>query len=110
MNDIYPLDIWHVIFHHCDLPSQLKLIIACSDFYHSFFITDLYNIPEVYQNKLTNLVLQQKKFGRLVQLNMRYNENINDVSFLSNLKKLNIGYLCKIDQQKIKFDRITCHQ
>src|SRR5271154_1338888 len=99
MSDIYPLDIWRIIFHHCDLLSQLKLIIVCSDFYHSFFSTDLYNIPDIYQNKLTNLVLQQRKFGRPFQLNIRDNKNINDISFLTTLKKLYIGSSCRIDQK-----------
>src|SRR5271170_6160902 len=102
MNDIYPIDIWHVIFHHCDLLSQLKLIIVCSDFYHSFYITDLYNIPDIYENKLTKLVLQQRKFSRLVQLNIQGNKNINNISFLSNLKKLRVSYYCGIDQQGIQ--------
>jgi len=102
MNDIYPLDIWQVIFQHCDSLSQLKLIIVCTDFYHSFFITDLYDIPYTNQYKLTNLILQQRKFSRLVQLNVRDNKNVNNISFLSNLKKLNARYLCGIDQKGIQ--------
>ena|SRR5271154_3811303 len=101
MNDIYPIDIWHVIFHHCDLLSQLKLIIVCSDFYHSFYITDIYNIPEGYENKLTGIVLQQRKFSRLIQLNIRFNENINDVSFMTSLKKPKVHPMGRIDQQGI---------
>src|SRR5271156_1122770 len=101
MNYIYPSDIWQVILH-CGLLSQLKLITVCSDFYQSLFITDLYNIPEVYRNKLTILILQQKKFSRLVQLNIQGNKNINNISFLSNLKKLRVSYYCGIDQQGIQ--------
>ena len=101
MNDIYPIDIWHVIFRHCDLLSQLTLITSCSDFYRSFFITDLCNIPNIYQNKLTDLVLQQRKFSRLVKLDIRHNKNINDISFLTTLKKLYVNHLCGIDQQGI---------
>ncbi len=102
MNDIYPFDIWHVIFHHCDLLSQLRLFTVCSDFYQSFAIIDLYNMSEIYHKKLTNSVLQQRKFNRLVQLDIRYNRNITDISFLTTLKKLCIGSSCKIDQQGIQ--------
>jgi len=61
MNDTYPIDIWHVIFHHCDLLSQLKLTTLCSDFHKSFFITDLYNITRANQKKLTKMVFTTKK-------------------------------------------------
>jgi len=101
MNDIHPLDIWHAVFQHCDLWSQLRLISVCADFYHSFFIIDLYNIPETYRNKLTDLVLRQRKFSRLVQLDIQNNKNVYNISFLTTLKKLRIGYLCGIEQQGI---------
>ena len=102
MNNIYPLDIWHIIFHHCDLLSQSELIIVCSDFYNSFFITDLYNISNIYQNKLTMLVLQQRKFNKLIRLDIRSNQHINNISFLTTLKKLRVGYSCRITQQGIQ--------
>jgi len=101
-NSNYPLDIWDDIFQRCDLLSQLNLFAVCSDFYRSFSITDLYNIPEKYRNRLTILVLRQTKFGRLVQLNVGGNKHVTDVSFLTALKNLNVNGQCGVDQQGIK--------
>lgn len=96
MNDIFLIDVWHVILHHCDLLSQLRLIAICSHFYHSLFITDMYNLSNVQTFMLTNAVLKQKKFNRLIQLSLHDNKNIDDVSFLIRLK-----YLCVCDAYKI---------
>src|SRR5271169_6080493 len=87
MSDIYPLDIWHVIFQHSDLLSQLRLISVCSAFNRSFFITDMYNILDIYKDRLTEQILKQKKFKRIISLHIMC--NINNISFLTNLKKLN---------------------
>src|SRR5271155_4809896 len=87
MSDIYPLDIWHVIFQHSDLLSQLRLISVCSAFNRSFFITDMYNILDIYKDRLTEQILKQKKFKRIISLDIMC--NINNISFLTNLKKLN---------------------
>ena len=81
MNIIYLLDIWQVIFQHCDLLSQLRLISVCSHFYHSLFITDMYNIPKTYRRKLTNSVLKQKKFSRIIELDISWNGNIRKILF-----------------------------
>src|SRR5271154_6723303 len=99
MDNIYPLDIWHTIFHHCDLLSQLGLFSACSEFYHSFFITDISHIQGIYRYKLTNSVLKQKKFSRIIRLYLA-STNISDISFLTNLKKLRINNM--ISQQNIQ--------
>src|SRR5271168_5281760 len=87
MSDIYPLDIWHVIFQYSDLLSQLRLISVCSAFNRSFFITDMYNISDIYKDRLTEQILKQKKFKRIISLDIMC--NINNISFLTNLKKLN---------------------
>src|SRR5271154_3017156 len=102
MNDIYPLDIWQVIFQHCDLLSKLKLFLVCSDFYRSFYITDLYTIPKIYLYKISNSVLKQQKFSRIIELNISEAKKICDISFLTNLKKLNISGECGIDQHGIQ--------
>src|SRR5271154_5865106 len=101
MNDIYPLDIWHAILQHCDFLSQIRLISACSNFYHSLFITDIYDIPCVYTLLLTDSILRQQKFSKLVKLDVRYNTNIRDISFLTHLKKLSIYDSKCIDQDSI---------
>src|SRR5271154_6148478 len=88
MSDIYPVDIWHVIFQHSDLLSQLRLISVCSAFNRSFFITDMYNISDIYKDRLTEQILKQKKFKRIISLDIHLC-NINNISFLINLKKLN---------------------
>jgi len=102
MNDIYPLDIWHIVFNNCDFISKLKLISVCSIFYHSFFITDLYTISDRCKYRLTNTILKQKKFSRTIELSIgNWNDNINNISFLTNLKKLNIANSRGVDQQGI---------
>lgn len=88
MNNIYPLDIWYAIFQKCDLLSQIKLISTCSRFYHSLFVTDMYMIPKIYRIKLTNSVLKQKKFSRIIHLNLIGIKHIDNILSLSNLQKL----------------------
>src|SRR5271154_5168154 len=94
------LDIWYIIFQHCDLLSQLRLFSVCSEFYHSFFITDMYSIDPFYQHKLTNSTLKQKKFSRMIELNIELNDHVDDISFLTNLKRLIPNN--KINQQSIQ--------
>src|SRR5271154_4121388 len=101
MDDICPLDIWYAILQHCDFLSRLRLISVCSTFYHSLFITDMYDIPNAYKNKLTNLTLKQKKFSKIIRLNISKKNDINDVLFLTNLKQLNISHDCGVDQSGI---------
>src|SRR5277367_1715737 len=88
MNDIYPLDIWHVIFQHLDLLSKLRLISVCSAFNHSFFIANMYDVADIYKSRLTKQILKQRKFERIISLDIHLC-NINNISFLTNLKKLN---------------------
>ena len=68
MNNIFLLDIWYVIFRHCDLLSQLELIAVCSSFYHSFYIPDMYTLPDlnIYKYELTESVLKQKNLVELL--------------------------------------------
>jgi len=82
MNNIYPLDIWYVIFQHCDLLSQLKLIAVCYSFYHSLSILDMSILPDpnIYKYELTKSVLKQKKFSKIIGLDIR-NTNVDDISF-----------------------------
>src|SRR5271154_4878627 len=98
MNDIYPLDIWYVIFQHLDLLSKLRLISVCSAFNRSFFITDMYDVADIYKDRLTKQILKQRKFERIISLDIHLC-NINNISFLINLKKLNTY---NIDQEGIK--------
>jgi len=107
MNDIYPLDIWHIIFQHCDLSSKLKLFSVCSAFNHAFLITDMYNIPYIYQRKLTDLVLKQKKFSKIIELDIKNDIDIYDISFLTNLKKLCILWSSAINQSDIRGLNLT---
>src|SRR5271154_7191948 len=102
MNDIYPLDIWHVIFQYCDLLSQLRLILVCSAFNHSFFITDMYDIADIYKKRVTEQILRQMKFKKIISLTVTYNYKTNDISFLTNLKKLDVSGNRTIDQEGIK--------
>src|SRR5271163_1618580 len=88
MNDIYPLDIWYVIFQHLDLLSKLRLISVCSAFNHSFFIANMYDVADIYKSGLTKQILKQRKFERIISLDIHLC-NINNISFLTNLEKLN---------------------
>ena len=77
------------------------MVTGCSDFYRSLFIADMYYIPNTYKHKLTNSILKQKKFSRIIKLDVQYNENISDISFLTNLKKLNAWYPVVMTTSKI---------
>src|SRR5271154_6099103 len=86
--NIYPFDIWYAVFQKCDLLSQIKFISTCSRLYHSLFVTDMYTIPKICRIKLTNSVLRQKKFSKIIQLDLRGTAYVHDILSLSNLKKL----------------------
>jgi len=86
-----PLDIWYVIFNNCDLLSQVMLISTCSVFNRNLFVTNMWNAPA--NRKRLILIpsdLEQRKFIRIKELDIRYSCEIRDVSFLTNLKKLRI--------------------
>src|SRR5271154_3580821 len=100
MNDIYPLDIWYIIFRYCDLLSKIKLISVCSIFNDSFFIANMFEIPRIYKYRLTETILKQIKFRRISHLDIQYNKNIRNISLLTNLKKLKIHN--EIDQCDIQ--------
>jgi hypothetical protein len=95
LNNIYPLDIWQIIFEHCDALLQLRLFAVCHCFYQFFFIN---SVPDVHD--ITYSVLKQKKFNKVTILDLSWNTDICDISFLTNLKRLCANNT--IDQEAIQ--------
>ena len=87
MDTIHHLDIWEKIFNYCDLLEQIRLLSCCHTFYENLFIRDLYNISRIYQQKLNNTIIEQKKFSKVIQFDAHGIDL--DVTSLTKLKKLN---------------------
>ena len=94
-------NLWYVIFKFLDFETQLGIIFTSKFFRDNLFITDLYNIDRFYLKKLTNNILRFKIFKYVIKLNVDYNKKIKNISFMTNLKKLNAELNCGIDQKGI---------
>ena len=90
-------DIWETIFNLLELKSQLKLISTCKYFEDQFFIKKL-----VKNIRLSDDIIFQKKFSRIMDLDVSNNPKITNVSFMKNLKILKAGWHCGIDQNGIQ--------
>ena len=93
----YLFDIWETIFNLLELNSQLKLISVCKHFEDKFFIKKV-----VRNSRLSDDIIFQKKFSRIVDLDVSNNPKITNVSFMKNLKILNTGWNCGINQNGIQ--------
>jgi len=62
----------------------------------------MYTNSDIHKCKLTNSVLKQKKFSKIIELDIRFNENIDGIPFITNLKKLNIAHPSIIGQKDIQ--------
>src|SRR3989339_235780 len=72
-----PFDIWLNIFSFFDgdIVSQLKMKLICKEL-NRLQITDLYNIEEKYKNALTDNILRNFKFVKILYASC--NPNITD--------------------------------
>ncbi len=60
------VNIWTVIFNKLDLLSQLRFRITCTYFYNNIHVTDLYNIPKIYKDRLNDKIIKQYKHLKLL--------------------------------------------
>ena len=100
MNNLF-LDIWKIIFNFLDFKSKIRLISTCRYSRQNLYITDLYNINKKYLYKLNTPILQYYIFRNVIWLNASFNNNITNISFMKNLKKLNLHGYNNINQDGI---------
>jgi len=66
------------------------------------------DIPNIYSHKLSNLILKQKKFSRIIELDISGMHLVDDISCLTSLKKLYMNH--KVGQESInKLNLIELH-
>ena len=94
------LDIWQIIFEHCDFLSKVRLTQICKLFHDNLQIIDFWYIEDKFKNKLTDDILKNYKY--IIKLDTQNNIKINDVSWMSYLQELDSSYNCGIDQNGIK--------
>ena len=93
-------NLWFSIFEQLDFLSQQSFIFICRNTKDNFYITDLYNIDNKYLNRLNNDILQNDIFQFVTKL--KANNKIINVSFMTNLKKLDAFGNCGIGQDGIR--------
>lgn len=99
-----PIEIWDVISNKCDIRSQLNMIESCKYFEQSLFVYDLYYDYDPRLTHLTDDILRQKKYDKLIKLFLLNNKDITNSSLKPTLKVLKIsGHKCvsPIDQNGI---------
>ena len=62
-----PFEMWNEIFSKCCFLSKIKLRMTCKSFYNFMYIKDLYNIEDVFLERICNDTLQQHK--KITKLN-----------------------------------------
>ena len=102
----------------CDL---LQIIADLSNIKESLFICKLnketYKKIKIHflneiklSTKITNKILKQKKYSHLISLNLSYNSQITNVNHMKNLKILDAGWYCGINDEGIsKLNLIELH-
>ena len=98
---IFPLEIWYQILNYLNLKSQINLVSTNVYLKDNLRITDLYNINKNLLAKLSDQIFGHKMFSYVTQFNTCDNNKITDVSFMTNLRKLNASGNCGIDQSGI---------
>ena len=53
MINMFILDIWKIIFYLLDFKSKINIISTCKYLRQHLYIVDLYNIDEIFLQKLT---------------------------------------------------------
>lgn len=89
-------DILSQIFDLIDLRAQIRFMSTNRAIYEQFFITDLYDIDDVYRLKLTDDILRQYKFRNVSRLNAFDLEAVSNVKYLCKLNVLNAAGRCNI--------------
>jgi F-box domain len=96
----FPLDIWYLILGKLDFLSQIRLRQVCKYLYHHLEIHDFYYIPVKFKNRLSDEILKNYCFVR--SLDAYYNPKITNISYMTNLKKLDARGDCGIGDQGIQ--------
>jgi hypothetical protein len=92
-------DIYFVIYAYLRFVDKIIFRRVCKHF-RSFKLTTFYNIEKRYRSRLTNDILKQYK--DIKQLDLRDNQLVTDLNYLTNLKKLNIKCNHVIHNEGIK--------
>src|SRR3990170_7383089 len=97
-------DLLTVIFEKLDFQAQTNLKQSSYNLYVDLQITNLYDLPEIFQEKLTDEILLSKQFQGIKKLNAEDNENITNIGIrdLTNLRELSISQNQNITDEGIK--------
>ena len=96
-----PLEIIQKINYFLDCKSQINLKNIKKDF--KIKITNIYLSNRISQ-KITNDILRKYMFAE--KINLYCNINVTDISFLSNIKMLNVSGECQVDTNTINCKNI----
>lgn len=99
--DIIPIEIVQHITDYCDCRTTVQIISSCKTFRQDIYIKYMYNISWNTRRRLNDYILTQNMFRNLIQLDIRDNERIINVSYLTMLKKLDVRN-SKLTQDSIK--------
>jgi hypothetical protein len=110
----YPIHLLQEIIDFCDLHSIFNFLRTNKK--HSvLLVKNLYDISKEIKDELTQEILQQPKYIKLLQLNLKNNMKHFDLNHLIYLQKLNIGFDCldfnyfQISDEEIKnCKNLTC--
>ena len=91
-------DLLEVVFNNLCAISQIRFRQLCDLTYDNLQITNFYDI-QLLSYKITNKILEQ--YQHITRLNLEYVETVSDVNYLTNLRDLNIGDCCGVDQTGI---------
>ena len=99
------LDVVQIICDFSDLRTQINLIQSCKEYDEYLKIRKLdcsWLVRFKIGFKITQEIIQQKKFNKLQKLNAGYNSKITNVNHLRNtLTELDCRWDCGIDQMGI---------
>lgn len=102
-----PFELWYHIFMYCDFLSKIRFR-QVNKLAYLLEIHDFYYINWKYLDKLTEDILRNYKFIRY--LDISNNENIFDISYLTNLEILNAGNECGLDNFSLtKFNLVKLY-
>ena len=98
--NIMDLNLVQCISEFTDLKTCLKIVCMCKWTAHNIKIK--YVNDEDLCRKITDHILEQKKYSHLIELNVNNNQKVRKISHLSYLQKLDIGFNCGVTNDEIK--------
>ena len=93
-------NLWFGIFEQLNFLSKLSFVFISRNTKDNFYITDLHDIDNKYLKRLNNDILKNDIFRFAAKL--KANNKIINVSFMTNLKKLDAFGNYGIDQDGIR--------